>query len=386
MTADTPARKPRALHVHFWADIRNTAGSVEKVITAFASAGQRYEHLIAACPHGGVKHAEPYLHQGVPVYPFYENRLTNRVCNKMLRLGWFTYPALVRVIELLRPDVLHFHNRQELVDKVVARLRYRPAVCVHYHRHFARPVVPQSADRLIFVSQATADHILAHSSETRPHCVVANPLSAEIIQQGERAQAGVCTNSPPIILFGGGHSPNKGGAELIEAFAGLAPGSARLFLAGNRVETLPRLPIAGIEVLGQLSAEAFLERMSQADIIAMPSHNESFGLIAQEAMALGKVLVTTASGGMASFVDSECAVLCRPNDVASLRAALSHALALLHKPEESAALRTAARQRIERFAPERVIAELEACYDLALRHSGRSAKARHSAGRRNPEF
>lgn len=36
---------PRVLHIHFWADIRNSAGSVEKVITAFASQGQRYCHL-----------------------------------------------------------------------------------------------------------------------------------------------------------------------------------------------------------------------------------------------------------------------------------------------------------------------------------------------------
>ncbi|MDE2585201.1 MAG: hypothetical protein KGN39_07340, partial [Betaproteobacteria bacterium] len=59
----------KVLHIHFWADIRNSAGSVEKVITAFAAHGQRYEHQIACCPPDG-SDGKPFEYFGVRVFPF----------------------------------------------------------------------------------------------------------------------------------------------------------------------------------------------------------------------------------------------------------------------------------------------------------------------------
>ncbi|MEO1766416.1 hypothetical protein [Thiobacter aerophilum] len=64
--------KPVALHIHFWADIRNTAGSVEKVILAFASSGKRYRHLIACSP-GGRGTPAHFQYHGVDVFTFLMN-------------------------------------------------------------------------------------------------------------------------------------------------------------------------------------------------------------------------------------------------------------------------------------------------------------------------
>ena len=356
---------PSVLHIHFWADIRNTAGSVEKVITAFATHGERYAHSIACCPaERGESH---FILNGVSVYSFYENRVTNRLFNKMLRLGAFTYPSLVKLIRQLRPSILHFHNRQELVDSVVGRLDYRPAVVVHYHRHFAYPVIPESADLLLFVSERTREYILCKTGSSKPFAVVPNPLSLELQNIALTAPTNP-PHRPPVILFGGGASPLKGGKELIEAFAKLAPGRAKLVLAGNGVENLPGLPHPFIEVWGRLPANEFMQLMSLADIVAMPSFDEPFGLIAQEAMALGKLLLVSETGGLAEFTGPDCAVTVDPRDPQSLQQGLSAVLSLLEpgREHDRQKMLANARLRVATFHPERVTRSLESAYDDAL--------------------
>jgi glycosyltransferase involved in cell wall biosynthesis len=352
------------LHIHFWADIRNSAGSVEKVITAFASHGQRYRHLIACCPVDGAV-VEPFEHQGVLTYPFRENRLANRVLNKMLGLNAFTYDNLVRLINRLRPAVLHFHNRQELVDAVVSRLAYRPAVVVHYHRHFAEPVVPGLVNRLLFISRRTADDILGKTGSRAPYSIVFNPLSLEVLGRAGQVAAVPPVNSQPVILFGGGGNPIKGGRELIEAFAALPVGSARLVLAGRNIEKLGGLPYPGIEVIGEVPASRFFDLMLTADIVTMPSYDEPFGLIAQEAMLLRKLLVAAGSGGLAEFTGPDCAVIIEPKSVAALSNGLLQALGLLKEPQLLQEKLSCAYQRVAAFFPPVVAAELESVYDVA---------------------
>lgn len=360
------SNNPTALHIHFWADIRNSAGSVEKVITSFASQGQRYRHVIACCPTLQVAPSS-FEHHGVSVYTFHENHLINRLCNKMLRLNLFTFGSLVRLIEHLRPDVLHFHNRQELVDDVVRRLSYRPAVVVHYHRHFAHPVIPALVDRLVFISQRTADDILGKTATDKSSDIVFNPLSLEVLDRVGGGEAEPRVGNVPTILFGGGGNPIKGGKELIEAFAALPAGSARLVLAGRNVEKLPGLPQEGIVVIGEVPAQHFFDLMQKAEIVTMPSYDEPFGLIAQEAMLLRKLLVVSGSGGLAEFTGDDCAVIIQPMNVGSLRDGLVRALSLLG--ETTATTRNAmldrALERVDAFRPPVVTQQLEQIYDTA---------------------
>lgn len=353
--------KPTVLHIHFWADIRNSAGSVEKVITAFAANGAEYEHRIACCPGQKSRCEPPFRHHGVEVHHFHENLLLNRVMNKMLRRGVFTYGSLVRLINRLRPAILHFHNRQELVDALVRRLDYRPKVVVHYHRHFAKPDAPDSADLLLFISEATARDILGKTPTAKSYRVLPNPLSIELLAHARSPSTRCDEGRIPSILFGGGGNPAKGGRELVQAFLSLPPGSARLIMAGRNTD---RMGIAdpAIEICGEVPAAQFFSLMAGADIVAMPSYDEPFGLIAQEAMLMGKLLVTTASGGMAEFVDDNCAIVVKPRDVESLRAGLERAVTLLRNPDLEHVLETA-RTRIDAFRPETVISQLEAYYD-----------------------
>ncbi|MCB1735874.1 MAG: glycosyltransferase family 4 protein [Gammaproteobacteria bacterium] len=362
------------LHVHFWADIRNAAGSVEKVIMGFAAHGASYRHHIACCPGDGATMDNDYEYQGVAVSTFHEDRLRNRVLNKVLGLRAFTYPSLIRLIHRLRPDVLHFHNRQELVDAVLKRLDYRPAICVHYHRHFAAPVIPMGADRLVFVSNATRAYIYSRVRADVPDCVVYNPLSADLLARAEISGARMAPSTLPVLLFGGGGSPIKGGAELIEAFCSLGPGRARLVLAGRGVENLASTT-EDIEVVGEVSAEQFFTLMKNADAVVMPSYYEPFGLIAQEAMLMRRLLITTGSGGLAEFVDADCAVLSDGHEPEALRDALNRALILLRDAQRRDSVIDNAYARMAGFMPEKIVVDMELCYDAAVHASQGTATA-----------
>lgn len=354
---------PTVMHIHFWADIRNSAGSVEKVICALASRGEAFRHVIACCVSGHnlkARHFDttPYEYQGIPVYPFSEDRWRNRVLNKWFGLGAFTFSELVGRIKAIKPDILHFHNRQGLVDAVVSRMGYRPGVVVHYHNNFKHPANPQSADVLLCCSQATAKQLREKVNVGNRCQVLLNPLTVELLQARPSKQP---AGEAPAILYGGGYQIHKGVLELIEAFKRLPAGRARLILAGQRFEMMPALDVPGVEVAGLLGAKDFFDLMAKCSIVAMPSHNEPFGLIAQEAMYLKKLLVVANRGGLAEFVGDDCAVLVTPGDVASIEAGLRRALDLLGSDAGEHLLGQAG-ERVMEFHPERVGQRLEAIY------------------------
>ena len=85
--------------------------------------------------------------------------------------------------------------------------------------------------------------------------------------------------------------------------------------------------------------------MGAADIVTMPSHEEPYGLVALEGMALGKPVVATGAGGVPSFIrDGDTGLLVPPRDPAALANALSR---LLDDPDAARAMGGRARARVE---------------------------------------
>jgi D-inositol-3-phosphate glycosyltransferase len=113
-----------------------------------------------------------------------------------------------------------------------------------------------------------------------------------------------------IVLFVGRLSPIKGIDRLLKAMKHLkAPGSMRLVIIGGddhdtpESQNLRRLA----RELGIQDAVAFLGRVEHeklppyycaADVVVLPSHYETFGLVALEALASGTPVVATAVGAM----------------------------------------------------------------------------------------
>lgn len=354
--------KRKVLHVTFWSDIRHRYGSVQKIMLTLAGSAQQWSHEIACL--GEVNEAD-FDFDGVRCHPFWENRLKNRLLNKWLRLNAFTHDAIVGVIERVRPDVLHFHNRQDKVDAVMARLSYRPGVVVHYHRDFPTPAVPRCCDRMLVPSRALATSLIAKGLPGEKVRAVSNPLTNDLLSfSAQCADDDVRVESPrPVILYGGGNFEHKGINDLLAAHRKIAL-DHELWLAGSGYEALENEP--GVKVLGELGNREFLETIRRADVVAVPSHREAFGLVAVETMLLRRTLVVSKVGGLEEVVLPETAIQVAPNSVESLVWGLEQAIALCQQPGERNAMLTKAYQRAQEFQPDHIVAQLEAVYDEAL--------------------
>ena len=98
------------------------------------------------------------------------------------------------------------------------------------------------------------------------------------------------------------------------------------------------------QALGFLGPRALADRYRNAAVVVCPSHTEGFGVVCAEAMAHGKPVVASATGGLANLVvDGETGILVPPGDVCALREAVERLLADPHLRQR---LGAAARKRI----------------------------------------
>ena len=103
--------------------------------------------------------------------------------------------------------------------------------------------------------------------------------------------------------------------------------------------------------------------MRAADVVAVPSHNESFGLVAVEAQACGAVVVATDVGGLPTAV-GDAGILVDGHDPHVWANAIE---GVLDDPERAAELSAASgRARPRDFGWEVTAERLAAVYEAAL--------------------
>ncbi len=144
------------------------------------------------------------------------------------------------------------------------------------------------------------------------------------------------TNGEVVFLHVSLLTPNKAVDSLIRGFAQAFPddAGARLQIGGAGPEQ-PRLQalVAAlglsnrVEFLGNLSRDQVLTVMASADAFVLTSRFEPFGVVLIEALALGKPVIATRSGGPESIVGEHDGLLVPVDDVP----AIAHALGELRR-------------------------------------------------------
>ena len=180
------------------------------------------------------------------------------------------------------------------------------------------------------------------------------------------------------VVFAGRLASNKGLHHLVPAFARVAPRHPRavLVLAGEDQGWGPKLRAMAedlgvgerVHFTGHLSEPDYRATLAGADVFALPSEWEAFGIVLVEAMACGVPCVATRVGGAADVVvDGRTGRLVPYGDEAALAAALDE---ILSDPALARRMGEAGRERaFHEYSWDSVVDRTLALYD-ELRRRG----------------
>ncbi|MGB8956803.1 MAG: glycosyltransferase family 4 protein [Tumebacillaceae bacterium] len=223
-----------------------------------------------------------------------------------------------------KPDVLQIHSLQFTEFAIFLQNKWRVPVVYTCHSLVAlekkskyRAQMANRQERLL----RQANHIVVPSAWQNRQLVEIYPSCSgrvRTIENGVDVKQAGSDVSPKRLLYVGRLTALKGIEELLHAVAylqrfepdvtldivgtGPAAYTARLRSLQNRRQISDR-----VRWLGFQSWESVQSLYGKYGAVIVPSRQESFGLVALEALAHGVPLVATQSGGLAEFVSPDVA-------------------------------------------------------------------------------
>lgn len=231
----------------------------------------------------------------------------------------------------------------------------------------------EKAHQVIAVSPAIAATLSGHVSPERLHVIV--PVAPQPQPGRSATEIRALHGIPPdarLVVTAARLHPQKDLPMLLRAVADIAAGrpDLRVLVVGEgpqegELRALSgRLGLDDVVVFGGRSPHA-VDELAAADVVALSSIWEGSPIVAAETLQLGRPLVTTDVGDVATVVgDDEAGWLVAPGDEAGFAAALADAL---DRPEEAAARGEEARRRaFGIYEPEHLVDEVVGVYEQAL--------------------
>jgi glycosyltransferase involved in cell wall biosynthesis len=168
----------------------------------------------------------------------------------------------------------------------------------------------------------------------RPGLAVALVRNSTPVLEGAPPRTSSAGADTRILCVADLSSPRKGIDLVIDALAGLTDRRWTLTVAGGGPGLEPlrerARPLGDrVRFLGAVPSDQVGREYAAADVFAMPSRDELFGLVLVEAMGAGlATLVSNQTGAVADLcADGANAVVIAPNEVAAWRAALDRVIA-----------------------------------------------------------
>jgi alpha-1,6-mannosyltransferase len=266
------------------------------------------------------------------------------------------YAQIKHLLTTLKPDLIEVDCAHILGHWVVAALGQRRVPLVgFYHTHlpslYARPLTQRFGPAVSQCVESWAWRYTAYCLRPLDTVLVASKavyerLAARTDKQVEHVALGVnldlfspqtphCQAGPgrrPKILYVGRLSQEKDLDVLFEAFTLLnRHGTYQLQVVGDGplrpqterfVQSTPHTLYAGLIPYGARLAEVY----ASADVLALPSRNETFGLTVLEALASGLPVVAVNQGGPATLLQDCVGALATPGDPVDFAAKLAQVL------------------------------------------------------------
>lgn len=252
----------------------------------------------------------------------------------------FHAPSLVPVLwrEVGDADLVHVHGlvfQVSIVAAIFARLRGRRCLltdhggilryrsrlgtlALRFLIETAGRITARSAHRLVAINTEIAG--LLGRLRGRPGALLclANPLADAGFAppspaQRRRARAALGWDARPRVLFVGRLAKHKGIDVLL---ASAAPDTKLVFCGPGDLRTVQQIVAGGGQYLAPRPQPDLLALYHAADVLALPSRNEGFPLVAQEALACGLPVVTTDTRAYDPYRDLPGLHLCEATPVA----------------------------------------------------------------------
>jgi D-inositol-3-phosphate glycosyltransferase len=206
----------------------------------------------------------------------------------------------------------------------------------------AEAEIVRLADRLVANTAQERDELVALYDAVPDRVDVVHPgVSRDLFVPRRRSEArgrlGIGSHER-IVLFAGRLQPHKGPDIAIAAIAQLPPDVRLIIVGAPSGSGLEHPDALGdlAERLGVSDRVTFVPPVGQdrladwyaaADVVCVPSHSESFGLVALEAQACGTPVVAAAVGGLTTaVVDGVTGVLVSGHDPSDYARALGTVL------------------------------------------------------------
>lgn len=245
------------------------------------------------------------------------------------------------------PDVVHAHNALSggTVALEVHRRLGVPFIVTEHSTAWSRGVVTpelvavarsvfDAASERITVSPYLGDILRGHGVLSRS-ISIPNVVDSLFLEHPLGRSSGLQSDKV-CFLNVGNLVEHKGQRDLIEAFALLCRASA----LDCRLRFLGDGPLRGalaayatqhnlgqrVEFLGQLGRESVAEEMARSSCVVISSWQETFGVVAIEAMAMGVPVITTACGGPEFVVSEKTGDVVARRDPAELAQAMGRML------------------------------------------------------------
>jgi len=201
------------------------------------------------------------------------------------------------------------------------------------------------AARVVAVSRALGDEVLALGVPPDRVVVVMNGVDSELFHPGDRAAARRELGLPPgpLALYVGNLKPEKGVLDLARAWDRVArdlPDATLAIVGGGplRAELEAALPPRAA-LHGPQPLAAIPTWLAACDVLVLPSHVEGTPNVVLEAFASGRRVVACAVGGVPALVTGPAlGTLVPPRDPDAFAAALTQALRTPYAAEEVARL------------------------------------------------
>ncbi len=210
------------------------------------------------------------------------------------------------------PHVATFHTLAK------TKLRARAGERESDLRSAIEKMVIDNADAVVVsTEQEKEDIVRLYDGRRRTIEVIPAGVDLELFQPMDRSNSKrkLGLSEEHVVLYVGRIEPLKGIDILLQSIALLEGGSnTRLLIVGGSLdgdEELERMREMA-EELGLRDRVTFTGSVSQAelpiyygaaDVFVLPSHYESFGLVALEAMACGTPVVASRVGGLKTFIN-----------------------------------------------------------------------------------